>query len=193
MSKPNAKYERAVGPHKRELFSALEGTVLEIGPGAGVNLKYYLGSVRWIGIEPNPYMHPYIQREARRLGREIEVRLGSATSLGVADGSVDAVVSTLVLCSVKDPSAVVREILRVLKPGGKYVFVEHVAAPAGTWLRRIQDFIQPAWTFFADGCHPNRETWATLKEAGFARVDYQQFRAPAGLAAPHIAGEAVKS
>ena len=77
------------------------------------------------------------------------------------------VVSTLVLCSVANPEATLQEIHRVLKPGGRFIFLEHVAAPEGSGLRRLQNLAQPAWTTMADGCHPNRETGVSLERVGF--------------------------
>lgn len=182
-----------IAPQKRALFADLHGDVVEIGPGTGANLAYYAPDVRWIGIEPNPYMHPYLRREAERLGHpEWVVRTGSAEKLDLPDASVDALVSTLVLCSVADQRATLAEIRRVLRPGGRFLFIEHVAAPRGTWQRRWQDLIQPLWTPLVDGCHPNRETGSSLLAAGFAQVEMQPFTIDAPIVAPHIVGMAVK-
>ncbi|MBI1955442.1 MAG: class I SAM-dependent methyltransferase [Acidobacteria bacterium] len=187
-----ARYERLVAERKRVLIGTLYGDVLEIGPGAGPNLAFYPAGCRWVGVEPNPYMAPYLQQAAEQVGRNIEIRWGSAEQLPAEDASADAVVSTLVLCSVRDPAASLREVLRVLKPGGRFVFIEHVAAPRGTRLRRIQGFIRPLWKRIADGCHPDRETWTTIEQAGFARVHCEHFRLPLGPVGTQIAGYAVK-
>jgi SAM-dependent methyltransferase len=192
MSKGNAKYERAVAERKRALLGALTGTVVEIGPGAGANLGYFVPGIRWIGMEPNPFMHAYLKQEAERHGLEVDLRQGSAEQLDIEDSGADAVVSTLVLCSVPDPAGVLKEIRRVLKPGGRFVFIEHVAAPRGSWLRRLQRALRPLSKAFADGCHPDRETWRAIQDAGFARVDLEHFRAPAPIISPHIAGVAIK-
>ena len=186
------RYERVVAARKRALLSEVHGTVLEIGPGAGANLRYYPADVRWIGVEPNPYMDRYLRKEAERLGLAVEVRRGTAERLLVGDASVDAVVSTLVLCSVDDLGRALRETLRVLKPGGRFVFLEHVAAPRGTWLRRLQRLVRPVWRVVADGCHPDRETDAAIAAAGFAEVRLERFSLPMGLVGPHIAGVALK-
>lgn len=186
------KHERHVADRKRALLSELSGDVLEIGPGTGVNLRYYRNGIHWIGIEPNPFMHPYLREEAKRVGLKVDIRSGTAERLDIGDESVDAVVGTLVLCSVEDMRGTLREIQRVLRPGGRFVFLEHVAAPPDTWLRRLQRLVRPVSRLLADGCCPDRETWKVLLGAGFAQVDYQSFRVPIPITAPHIAGVAVK-
>lgn len=189
MSQASPSYNRMVNDRKQALFSNLQGDVLEIGPGTGANFPYYPKNIRWIGIEPNLYMHTYLKEEAERNRiHNIEVRQITADQLEAADNSVDAVVSTLVLCSVPDLTATLQEILRVLKPGGQFLFIEHVAAPAETWLRRTQQFIHPVWKAIADGCNPDRETWIGLEQAGFERLDYEHFEVPVPITSPHIAG-----
>lgn len=178
--------------YKQALFSSLSGRVVEIGPGTGVNLAHYPKGIRWIGIEPNPHMFPYLKREAERLGMPIELYRGEAPDLPLPSASVDAVVTTLVLCTVGDVERTLREIRRLLKPGGRYVFIEHVAAPAGTPARRLQDLICPVWSFLADGCQPNRELWRTLAQAEFRSLDYASFHVPIPVAGPHLAGVAIR-
>jgi ubiquinone/menaquinone biosynthesis C-methylase UbiE len=193
------KYDAASAARKQTLLGSLHGTILEIGPGTGPNLRYYPAGVDWVGIEPNPFMHSYLQQSIRALGEaagrfRIESGDPDGSRLPAQDNSVDAVVSTLVLCSTPHPEQNLREILRVLKPGGRFVFIEHVAAPRGTRMRAIQNFIQPLWTRLGDGCYPNRETWETIALAGFEQVDLEHFHVPGGgPAGPHIAGVALKS
>lgn len=193
MAHGTAQYEAQMADHKQALFADLHGNVLEIGPGTGSNLPYYPSDIHWIGIEPNPFMHSYLRREAERLGLDIDLRRGTAERLDVEDNSIDAVVSTLVLCSVDSLAATLQEVLRVLKPGGRFFFLEHVAAPEGTGLRRVQHWVKPLWKILGDGCRPDRETWVALENAGFERVDYQHFRAdiPA-IVSPQIIGVATK-
>jgi ubiquinone/menaquinone biosynthesis C-methylase UbiE len=200
MAKANNADERAIKLHdypdyatmadlKRSLLSHLQGTVLEIGPGAGANLSYYPADIHWIGVEPNPFMHPYIHQEAERHGlKSIELHGKRAEALPVEDRSIDTVVSTYVLCSVTDIDATLKDIQRVLKPGGTFVFIEHVAAPEDTCTRTIQDGITPVWKTVFDRCHPNRETWLSLEKAGFELVHYQSFRLSVPIVSPHIAG-----
>ena len=185
-------YEQQVAGRKRVIFATLEGAVVEIGPGTGSNFRYYPPDIRWIGIEPNVYMRPYLEREAAKYGIPVDFRSGIAEQLGVPDQSADAVVSTLVLCSVRDQEAVLQEVLRALKPGGRFVFVEHVAAPRGTRQRLVQRLIRPVWQLVGDGCHPDRETWSAIERAGFSEVQYERFRVPWPVVGPHIIGVARK-
>lgn len=188
----HGKYEEAVTARKPDLFRGLSGTVIEIGPGAGANLPHFPRGIRWIGVEPNPFMDPYLNRQAQALGMEIEIRRGTAEHLPMPNGSVDAVVSTLVLCSVRDQQVVLREVLRVLKPGGRFVFIEHVGAAHGTRLRRRQQWVKPLWRRLADGCQPDRETWTALEQAGFANLAYERFSVPAPIISPQILGVGVR-
>ncbi len=191
-SKGSPQYDRLVADRKRELLGSLRGAVLEIGPGTAPNLKYFAPGVQWIGVEPDAAVLPYLRQEAQRLRMPIELRDRVGNRLPADDNTMDAVVSTLVLCSVPHPAAMLAEIRRVLKPGGHFVLIEHVAAPRGTWQRRLQDWLQPLWTCVDGECHPNREIWTALEQAGFGRVDYEQFRVRRGLVSPHIAGVLVK-
>lgn len=174
---------------KRSLLHPLQGTVLEIGPGAGVNLAYYPPEIHWIGVEPNPFMHPYLQQEAERLGlKAIALHLGQAEKLPIADASIDTVVSTHVLCSVSDITSALQDIRRVLKPEGSFVFIEHVAAPKGSCTRTVQNGVTPIWKTVFDGCHPNRETQMFLENAGFELVQCHQLRLSIPIVSHHIAG-----
>ncbi len=174
---------------KQTLLGQLRGRVLEIGPGTGASFAYLQKDVEWIGIEPNPYMHSYLNDEAQRQGMQsIELIEGVAEHLPLADESVDAVISNYVLCSVSDLPQTLGEIQRVLKPEGIFAYVEHVAAESGTWNRQVQDLVAPAWKRLFDNCHPNRETPRILHEAGFEPIDAKQFRLSFPVIAPHAAG-----
>jgi len=192
-----AGYEAAVRERKRALVAPLRGTVVEIGPGTGWNLPLVGPSVRGIGVEPSAPMREKLHERARELGREIEVREGSAEALPFADGEVDAVLSTLVLCSVEHLEAALAEARRVLRPGGRLVFWEHVLAPEERrGMRRFQRALSPLWRFYADGCRCDQDTERALRGAGFEAVELERFEAPAACAPPwvrpHIAGTAVR-
>ena len=107
-----------------------------------------------------------------------------------------ALEKALVLCSVPDPAAVVRDIRRILKPGGRFVFIEHVAAPRGSSLRRLQRFVKPFWWYFADGCRPDRELTEVIRSSGFSEVNLEEFDVPREAApavvSPHVLGVAIK-
>ncbi|EDX83611.1 methyltransferase, UbiE/COQ5 family [Synechococcus sp. PCC 7335] len=179
---------------KRSLLANLQGTVLEIGPGAGANLAYYPTDIHWIGVEPNLFMHSYLRQEAQQRGlHHVDIHGGAAESLPVETAAIDTVVSTHVLCSVDHLDTVLQEIQRILKPGGHFIFLEHVAAENGSWTRRIQDKITPFWKTLFDNCHPNRETQKMLVKAGFSSVDYEHFQLNLPVVSPHIVGIATKA
>jgi SAM-dependent methyltransferase len=190
ISRGNRRYDAMVADEKRSLLSPLEGTVMEIGPGGGNSLPFLRPGVRWIGVEPNPFFHDRLRARGERLGIDVDVRAAAAEALPAADASVDAVVSSLVLCSVRDPAETLREIRRVLRPGGRFVFIEHVAAPHGTGLRFVQRALRPVWRAFSDGCCPDRDTGRLIEAAGFADVDLRPFTVPIPIMGPHIAGVA---
>ncbi|MPV37869.1 class I SAM-dependent methyltransferase [Georgenia subflava] len=190
---PPARAEVPVLPStaaaRSELIRPLRGTVVEIGPGAGVNLHHFHRDVRWVGFEPDGGLHPAIRDEAARLGRQVDVRAGRAEELDLPDGGADAAVGTLVLCSVDDVTRSLAEVRRVLRPGGTYVFVEHVAAPRGTWTRRGQ----AVWSRLApDGCQSDRETGLEILRAGFddVRLERAAMPGPLGTRVPLILGRA---
>jgi len=189
-----ARHERFVASYKRDLFRGISGRVLEIGPGPGSNLAYLSDVDHWVGVEPNRFMHPMIRAELARRSIDGTVLEESAESLPFEDETFDAVIGTLVLCSVRDPRRVVAESARVLRPGGTYAFIEHVAAPRGTRLRRIQEWVRPIWRCCGDGCCPDRETQETLRQSRFDRLEFEEFRAPPwtlpAVVSPHIAGRA---
>jgi SAM-dependent methyltransferase len=185
--------DRLYGRRKRELFAGLPATVVEIGPGAGANLRYYPPGTRVIGFEPNPEVHGRLRAAAARWGIEVEIRERSGEDLDLPDAAADAVVATLVLCSVGDPHRVVAEVRRVLRPGGRFLFIEHVAAPAGA-LRALQRCVRHPWRWLFAGCRVDRDSAAVLAAAGFSSLEVDRFRLRTPLlpVAPHIAGEAVR-
>lgn len=170
------------------MLGALRGTVLELGPGAGGNLQHYPAGVRWLGVEPDAGARDLTARAAERRGIPARVLPGRAEHLELDDDSVDAVVCSFVLCSVRDQTTALAEVRRVLRPGGRFVFAEHVAADRGTWVRRAQNLLAIVPT----ACRPNRETGPAIAGAGFTVIDLHRFDRPGlfGVGVPHIAGAA---
>jgi uncharacterized membrane protein/ubiquinone/menaquinone biosynthesis C-methylase UbiE len=192
-----ARYEKWGQERRRALLSEVRGTVLELGPGTGINFRFLPKEIHWIGVKPNPHMHRTLRLRAAEEGfTEVEFREVTAEGMDLPAESVDAVVITLVLCSVEDPTKVVGDVLRVLRPGGKLYFTEHVAAPRGSGTRRLQRVIRPLWEFIGDGCIVDRETASVIQEAGFAEVELEEFEVPRNIAprwvGPHILGVATK-
>jgi ubiquinone/menaquinone biosynthesis C-methylase UbiE len=178
---------------KEKLFAGMRGVVVEIGPGAGVNLQYYPKDIRWIGVEPNPFFADYIKQQTQRYSLErAEVKQGTAQELPVADGSVDAVVSTQVLCSVDDVVKTLAEVRRVLKEDGKFYFLEHGVARRGSLLRLWQALIKPWYQWRNHGCRLDREILQLIRSAGFARVDAEEFMVGRILPDPYVSGVAIK-
>ncbi len=158
--------EKRLGKLRHQLLADLRGDVLEIGAGTGANFPHYPQGVRVVAFEPDPHMLKRAQKRLVELGRtDIDVRLAPAERLPVDDASCDAVVSTLVLCTVGDLRRALAEIRRVLRPGGEFRFIEHVRSEA--MLGRVQDAIQPAWGWCSAGCNVNRRTEQAIREAGF--------------------------
>ena len=182
---------RLYGDRKRKLFSDVEGTVVEIGPGTGVNLPYLPDGIRWVGLEPNPHMHDFLWD--RLTGRAIDAHLRTdpAQDTGLRDDYADVVISTLVLCSVPALEPTLAELRRILRPDGRLLFIEHVAASPDTWLYTLQRGIRPVWRRLADGCHPDRDTGAALEAAGFSSVTYERFDTGLPVVSPHIVGTAM--
>ncbi|MBV1855288.1 class I SAM-dependent methyltransferase [Catellatospora tritici] len=162
---------------QERLLGELTGTVLEIGAGRGRSLPLYPREVRWLGLEPDPQRRAQLTRIAARHGRHEPVLAGVAERIPLPDASVDAVVGRTVLCSVADQAAVLAEVRRVLRPGGVYVFFEHVAAPPGSWLRRLQQLFAPLSRRLYHGCDPTRETWRSLETADFSHLDLRWYAA----------------
>lgn len=158
------------------LLAGATGEVLEIGAGTGANLAHYPAGVsRLVLSESDRFMLAKLEPKARESGREgVIVREASATALPFDAGSFDAVVSTLVLCSVEDVAAVLAEVKRVLRPGGTLRFLEHVAADHDpsrlAWQRRIE----PLWKRLAGNCHLTRRTSEEIRRAGFVIEEEQR-------------------
>ena len=172
---------------KRNLLGRLQGDVLEIGPGAYPSFGYFPRAIRWWGIEPNVNQHASILAAAARVNIPAEIVESSGSALPFRDSSFDAVVSLFALCTVSDPPVMLSEIRRVLRPGGVFAFMEHVAA-SDFPTRMLQKAIRPIWIRFAEGCRPDCETGSAIAAAGFTDVKFESFRISVPVIHPHISG-----
>lgn len=170
----------------------LRGRVLELGAGRGANFADLADDVGWIGLEPSRRLRDQLAVAARRHGHRKPPLAASAEDVPLADQSVDAVLATTVLCSVRDPERVLAEIERVLVPGGRVVLAEHVGAPPRTGARAVQRLVSPATRLFDHGCVPTRDTERTVRASGLHVDAVSHHRVPVigGLAIPWLVLEA---
>lgn len=185
--------EAGLGEMRRELLAGASGRTLEIGAGTGVNLDLYPDAVTELVLaEPGPHMARQLRAKAADAGRQAEIVEAPAEKLPFKDDSFDTAVGTLVLCTVPDPEAAVAELTRVLRPGGRFLFIEHVRSDdAGT--ARWQDRLERPWRFLADGCHCNRDTAATLAASRLETeaLDCDELPKSPPIVRPLIKGSAV--
>ncbi|MFF2371165.1 class I SAM-dependent methyltransferase [Agromyces sp. NPDC058110] len=161
---------------EREFIGRLRGRVLEIGAGEGENFGALHPDVVWRGLEPDAGRRRELATRAREWRHDPTPLDATAEHIPLPDASLDAVVGTYVLCSVTDVAAVAAEVRRVLVPGGRVVFVDHVAAPRGTAKRVVQNLATPIATWLDHGCHWNRDPEPLLEAAGFTGVDVRRMR-----------------
>ncbi len=158
--------EAGLAERRRVLLADASGRTVEIGAGTGLNLEHYPAAVtELILTEPDRSMAKKLRKKLGRSRRDAQVVEAAGERLPFQDGSVDTVVATLVLCTAPDPQAVVGEIVRVLKPGGRFLFLEHVRAEDDPRLARRQDRLAPITNYIFCGCHPNRRTLATIESS----------------------------
>jgi ubiquinone/menaquinone biosynthesis C-methylase UbiE len=183
--------------HRRALVAGLKGRVIEVGAGNGLNFAHYpAGVTSVLAVEPEARLRKVALENAARVRIHIEVVAGVADRLPVEDESVDAIVYSLVLCSVPDLASALREGHRVLKPAGQFRFLEHVVSERPA-LRRMQKVLDATvWPTLGAGCHCARDTSAAIDSAGFTIGDLERFRFPemrlALPTSPHIRGRAIR-
>ena len=188
----DASEEAGLRDLRRDLLAGARGKVLELGAGTGLNLDLYPDSARELTLtEPDPHMIRQLHKKVGESERRVEVVQAPAEKLPFDDDSFDTAVVTLVLCTVPDPAAALREIQRVLKPDGQFLFLEHVRSP-DPGLARWQDRLERPWRFLGDGCHCNRDTVKTIRAAGFqlGEVERPEFPKVVPIVKPMAKGRA---
>ena len=184
---------QGVGRHRDELLRGLQGRVLEVGAGNGLNFQHYPAAVtEVVAVEPEPYLRGLATRAASEAPVPVVVQDGVAGALPAPDGAFDAVVASLVLCSVPDQAGAIAEMARVLAPGGELRFYEHVLArgTARAAVQRTLDRLR-IWPTLAGGCHLARDTEAAIAAGGFTIESVRRFPFPPGpIGLPHVIGVA---
>jgi ubiquinone/menaquinone biosynthesis C-methylase UbiE len=190
-----ATEEAGLRQMRRELVAEAKGRVLELGAGTGANVELYPAAVEELVLaEPDPHMTKHLREKLAEWGSAAEVVEAPAERLPFDDSSFDTAVVTLVLCTVPDPAAALAEIARVLKPGGKFLFIEHVRSEKSS-LARWQDRLERPWRFLGDGCHCNRDTVATIDASPLTlgKVEHDKLPKAVPIVEPLVSGSAVLS
>src|SRR5438876_5024412 len=159
--------QRRLAPYRSRVVSSATGRVLEVGIGSGLNLPFYGNAVaEIIGIEPLPKLVDMANAAARKSQIPLRLIEGTAEAIPIHDRSIDAVVTTWTMCSIPEIQSALHEVRRVLRPGGRLLFVEHGRAPESS-VRWWQDHLTPAWKYLSGGCHLNRAIEELVENAGF--------------------------
>lgn len=178
--------QRGTAGYRDRVLGGLSGRVLEIGAGNGLNFSHYPDTVtEVVAIEPENRLRGLAQHSAETASVSARVLAGHAGALPVENASVDAAVTSLVLCSITEVAAALAEIRRVLRPGGELRFFEHVRSN-NSLVGLFQDVVTPAWSLAAGGCHLNRDAAALIRATGFQIDEMDRFTyAPLRFVPPH--------
>jgi SAM-dependent methyltransferase len=186
--------EAGLRERRETLLARAEGRTLELGAGTGLNLELYPDAVTELVLtEPDEHMRRQLERKLAPAGRRGEAVDADAERLPFEDASFNTVVATLVLCTIPHPHAALAEVARVLRPGGRLLFIEHVRAEDQR-VARWQDRLERPWGWFVRGCHPNRDTVAMI-EAGpleLGEVERDQMPKAPPIVRPMVVGEATR-
>ncbi len=172
---------RKLGAWRQRLLGSLEGRILEVGAGTGANFPYYPGCAEVLAIDPSEEMLAFAKRKQASETARADIRL---MPVGIGDPrldalvrprSLDAIVATLVLCTVPEPEEAFVRFRKWLKPSGKLLVLEHIHAKTA-WRRGLEKAINPLWKVLAEGCHLTRDTDLLLRNAGFEPLQQDYFK-----------------
>ena len=189
----NSVVEHKVIPYRIATASQCRGDILEIGAGTGANIDFIMNHHSFTAVEPDPYMRRKLQKSSQSSNIDVNILNSYGEKLDLPDNSFDSVFTTLVLCMVDDVEKVVSEAYRVLKPGGKFYFYEHVVSNRSSGYF-VQKILNPIWKFATTGCHLDRDIIHIIKDTPFHCYDIEEFslKFPIGISIPNIVGYAVK-
>lgn len=160
--------------YRPEVVAQARGVVLEIGFGSGLNLPYYHHTDMVYALDPSVELYNLAKVRIEQVSFPVEYMHASAENIPLLDNTIDTVVSTWSLCSIPNIEAALREIYRVLKPGGKFVFIEHGKSPK-KYIALLQNILTPISKCIAGGCHMNREIDIAIAHAGFTFEKLERF------------------
>ncbi|MEQ8524641.1 class I SAM-dependent methyltransferase [Gracilimonas sp.] len=182
------------GRRKEALFKDHPNVLVEIGAGYGANFRYLREGTKVKVIEPNAGFKNVLNHRAEKYGINLEIYESVAEEIPLSDGSAAMVISSLVLCSVKNPPKVLSEVKRILQPEGKFLYLEHVRAHKHSWVCKVQRTVKNSWKWFFDGCNVTRDTGRIILMAGFSEIKQDEFSHSTLFIPiiPHIAGVAIK-
>lgn len=164
--------QKVLGRYRKQLLEPLSGNILEVGSGTGINFKLYPKGCHVLASEPSEHMLRYAQERLKMeaVSANIELVLAGVGSQElekkVPPGGFDAIVCTLVLCTIPEPEKAVESFKKWLKPDGKLIILEHVHAKTHP-RKAFHSILNPAWKHFAEGCHLTRDTAKMLRNSGF--------------------------
>lgn len=171
-------FEKSLFKKRKELLSDLEGNVLGVGEGTGVNFQFYPQNAQVFAVEPSESMLHVAKKKASKFNNITFLNYGindKELEQHIEGNSMDAIVCTLVLCTIPDPEKALQNFKRWLKPNGKLIIMEHIHATKPI-NKSVQNLFNPVWKVFAEGCNLNRNTDIMIKEAGFEPVKEEYFK-----------------
>ena len=162
-----AMQNRQLVPYRERVIASAQGRVLEVGIGSGLNIPFYSSQMReLIGLEPAPRLIAMAQDASVKTALPVRFIEGTSEAIPLENATIDTVVSTWTLCTIPNAIDALREMQRVLKPGGRLLFVEHGLAPERS-IQKWQNWLTPAWKRLGGGCHLNRAISRLIEESGF--------------------------